>query len=116
MIKAYCLKTKEKNVPMQDAVVTKTAKGGYIANGHDGKGNKMAAIMSEAKALQAFAECAHYDISIADYFNKGNNESEFRLSIGGRYDLRYGENPHQAAAFYGDVNQMFDKLNGKELS
>lgn len=53
MIKAYCLKTKEKNVPMEDAVITKTAKGGYIANGHDGKGNKMAAILSEAKAMQA---------------------------------------------------------------
>ncbi|MFM1840879.1 MAG: hypothetical protein RIR47_928, partial [Bacteroidota bacterium] len=48
MIKAYCLKTKEKNVPMHDAVVTKTAKGGYMAGGHDGKGNKMAAILSEA--------------------------------------------------------------------
>jgi hypothetical protein len=56
MIKAYCLKTKEKNVPMQDAVVSKTAKGGYIANGNDGKGNKMAAILSEAKALQAIED------------------------------------------------------------
>ena len=53
MIKAYCLKTKEKNVPMQDAVITRTSRGGYIANGHDGKGNKMAAILNEAKALQA---------------------------------------------------------------
>jgi len=56
MIKAYCLKTKEKNVAMQDAVVKKTAKGGYMASGHDGKGNKMAAILSEAKALQAIAD------------------------------------------------------------
>jgi hypothetical protein len=56
MIKAYCLKTKEKNVPMQDAVVTKTARGGYMAAGHDGKGNKMAAILSEAKALKAIAD------------------------------------------------------------
>lgn len=53
MIKAYCLKTKEKNVPMHDAVITRTARGGYIANGNDGKGNKMAAILSEAKAKQA---------------------------------------------------------------
>ena len=45
MIKAYCLKTKEKNVPMHEAVITKTAKGGYMAGGHDGKGNKMAAIL-----------------------------------------------------------------------
>jgi len=56
MITAYCLKTKEKNVPMHDAVITRTAKGGYIANGNDGKGNKMAAIMGEAKALQAIAD------------------------------------------------------------
>jgi hypothetical protein len=56
MIKAYCLKTKEKNVPMHEAVITKTVKGGYIANGNDGKGNKMAAIMSEAKALQAIKD------------------------------------------------------------
>ncbi len=56
MIKAYCLKTKEKNVPMEDAVITKTAKGGYIANGHDGKGNKMAAILSEVKAKQAIED------------------------------------------------------------
>lgn len=56
MIKAYCLKTKEKNVPMHDAVISKTARGGYIANGNDGKGNKMAAILSEAKALQAIAD------------------------------------------------------------
>ena len=53
MIKAYCLKTKEKNVPMHDAKITKTAKGGYLATGNDGKGNKMAAIMNEAKALEA---------------------------------------------------------------
>lgn len=56
MIKAYCLKTKEKNVPMHDAVITKTSRGGYIANGNDGKGNKMAAILSEAKAVQAIAD------------------------------------------------------------
>lgn len=56
MIKAYCLKTKEKNVPMHDAVITRTAKGGYMAGGNDGKGNKMAAIMNEEKALKAIAD------------------------------------------------------------
>ena len=56
MLTAYCLKTKEKNVPMQDAVVTKTAKGGYMAQGHDGKGNKMTAILGESKALQAIQD------------------------------------------------------------
>ncbi len=56
MLRAYCLKTKEKDVPMHDAVITKTAKGGYMAGGNDGKGNKMAAILSEAKALQAIED------------------------------------------------------------
>ncbi len=52
-ITAYCMKTKEKNVPMQDAVITKTARGGYMAQGTDGKGNKMTTMLGEAKALQA---------------------------------------------------------------
>ncbi len=56
MILAYCLKTKEKNVPMHDAVITKTSRGGYLASGNDGKGNKMAAILGEAKALQAIKD------------------------------------------------------------
>lgn len=53
MLTAYNVKTKEKNVPIHDAVVSKTAKGGYIAKGHDGKGNKLTALLGEAKALAA---------------------------------------------------------------
>ena len=53
MLKAYCMKTKEKNVPMQDAVISKTARGGYMAQGDDGKGNKMTTMLNEANALQA---------------------------------------------------------------
>ncbi|MBU6159088.1 MAG: hypothetical protein KGP35_08665 [Bacteroidetes bacterium] len=50
---AYNVKTKEKNVPIQDAVVTRTAKGGYMVQGNDGKGNKLTALVGEAKALEA---------------------------------------------------------------
>ena len=53
MLTAYCMKSKEKNVPLQDAVITKTARGGYMAHGHDGKGNKMVTMLSEAAALEA---------------------------------------------------------------
>jgi hypothetical protein len=53
MLTAYCMKTKEKDVPMQDAVITKTSRGGYMAQGHDGKGNKMTTMLSETKALEA---------------------------------------------------------------
>lgn len=50
---AYNVKTKEKNVPMVDAVITKTAKGAYMAQGHDGKGNKLTTLLGEQKALDA---------------------------------------------------------------
>jgi hypothetical protein len=50
---AYNVKTKEKNVPIMDAVVTRTARGGYMAQGNDGKGNKLTSLLSEAKALEA---------------------------------------------------------------
>ncbi len=66
-------------------------------------------------AAAAFLECAHYDVAIADYFNN-NNGDNFQLSYGNKQSLRYGENPHQNAAFYGDLDALFNKLNGKELS
>ena len=50
---AYNVKTKEKNVPIQDAVISRTAKGGYIAKGHAGKGNKLTSLLGEEKALAA---------------------------------------------------------------
>jgi hypothetical protein len=52
-ITAYNVKTKEKGVEMLNAVITKTAKGAYMAQGDDGKGNKLTTLMGEAKALEA---------------------------------------------------------------
>ena len=67
-------------------------------------------------AAAAFAECAHYDVAIADYFNNVSKDQHFQLSYGNKQSLRYGENPHQKAAFFGDLDALFEKLNGKELS
>lgn len=67
-------------------------------------------------AAAAFTECAHYDVAIADYFNTDGNTGSFQLSVAHKQHLRYGENPHQAAAFYGNTGELFEKLNGKELS
>ncbi|MBA3829986.1 MAG: bifunctional phosphoribosylaminoimidazolecarboxamide formyltransferase/IMP cyclohydrolase [Taibaiella sp.] len=69
-----------------------------------------------AFAGAAFTECAHYDVAIADYFNRDSAAENFQLSFGHKQSLRYGENPHQSAAFYGDLDSLFEKLNGKELS
>lgn len=66
-------------------------------------------------AAAAFAECAHYDVAIAEYFNCGTGDN-FQMSFGHKQSLRYGENPHQNASFYGNLDELFAKLNGKELS
>lgn len=55
-ITAYCMKTKQKDVPMLDAVITKTSRGGYMAQGHDGNGNKMTTMLGEARALEAIKD------------------------------------------------------------
>ena len=57
----------------------------------------------KAFAAKAFEVVMHYDIAISDYFNPGKV-------------LRYGENPHQVATFYGHLENWFTQLHGKELS
>ncbi len=51
---AYCLKTKQKNVPfVGKPELSKTSRGGYILKGLDADGNKMSAIVSKDKAEEA---------------------------------------------------------------
>lgn len=52
---AYCMKTKEKNVPMLDPVID-ISNGKYIAKGHDADGNKLTSILSQSKAEAAVEE------------------------------------------------------------
>jgi len=66
-------------------------------------------------AATAFNVSSHYDTAIFNYFNT-DNTAVFKQSIRKNKSLRYGENPHQVGTFYGDLNAMFTKLNGKELS
>ncbi|MFI3314105.1 MAG: bifunctional phosphoribosylaminoimidazolecarboxamide formyltransferase/IMP cyclohydrolase [Rikenellaceae bacterium] len=67
-------------------------------------------------AAKAFAVSSHYDSAIFNYFNATENIEALRLSVNGKTELRYGENPHQQAAFYGDLSQLFDKIWGKDIS
>lgn len=67
-------------------------------------------------AAKAFATSSHYDTAIFNYFNQTENIPQFRQSVQKGHTLRYGENPHQKGVFYGDLDAMFTKLNGKELS
>jgi len=64
-------------------------------------------------ASKAFDVCTAYDTAISNYFHQ--------LSVGTPFNkeekaLRYGENPHQKAAFFGNLDEIFEQLNGKELS
>ncbi len=67
-------------------------------------------------AAKAFATSSHYDSAIFNYFNTTENIPQFKQSVQKAQVLRYGENPHQQGIFYGDLDGMFTKLAGKELS
>lgn len=66
-------------------------------------------------AAKAFDVCAHYDIAIAKFFSQSSPQYFFE-SINNPKSLRYGENPHQQAVFYGNPDELFEQLHGKELS
>ena len=65
-------------------------------------------------AAKSFNISSHYDTAIFNYFNE--DEVVYKASEQTSKVLRYGENPHQKGYFFGDLDAMFDKLHGKELS
>jgi phosphoribosylaminoimidazolecarboxamide formyltransferase/IMP cyclohydrolase len=67
-------------------------------------------------AHKAFNITSNYDTAIFQYFNQEDPLPVFKHSIQTSQTLRYGENPHQKGVFYGNLDAMFTKLNGKELS
>jgi len=77
-------------------------------------------------AVEAFARCVKYDELIAGYLTKALDASSRATANAPataraqdqaqELILRYGENPHQKGVFRGDLNELFTKLSGKELS
>jgi phosphoribosylaminoimidazolecarboxamide formyltransferase / IMP cyclohydrolase len=67
-------------------------------------------------ATRAFAISSHYDSAIFNWFNADGQEIALRQTANGGQALRYGENPHQKGFFHGNLDAIFDKLSGKELS
>ncbi len=67
-------------------------------------------------AAEAFDISSHYDSAIFNYFNQKEDLDKFKVSERTGKQLRYGENPHQEGHFYGPLTDLFDQLNGKELS
>ena len=66
-----------------------------------------------AFAIKAFDVCTAYDTAISNYFHQSAVETPFNKE---EKIMRYGENPHQSARFFGNLDELFDQLNGKELS
>ncbi|MEN9569954.1 MAG: bifunctional phosphoribosylaminoimidazolecarboxamide formyltransferase/IMP cyclohydrolase [Bacteroidota bacterium] len=66
-----------------------------------------------AFAIKAFDVCTGYDMAISNYFNQTSFANPFNKN---KTVLRYGENPHQQGIFYGNQQEVYDKLHGKDLS
>ncbi|MBI4536081.1 MAG: bifunctional phosphoribosylaminoimidazolecarboxamide formyltransferase/IMP cyclohydrolase, partial [Ignavibacteriae bacterium] len=74
-----------------------------------------------ALAREVFHHTATYDTAIAAYMDRIGEEREslprtFHVTMQKEMNLRYGENPHQHAALYGNFGSAFQQLHGKELS
>jgi phosphoribosylaminoimidazolecarboxamide formyltransferase/IMP cyclohydrolase len=89
----------------------------------------VSAAMRFALACKAFSHTAAYDGAISNYLTaidsdgrRGDFPAQFNASFAKVQDLRYGENPHQKAAFYRDLRPVpgalsnYRQLQGKELS
>ena len=71
-------------------------------------------------ALKVYQRTSAYDAAIANYLNAKYNDNvlpdTINIGLPMVQKMRYGENPHQPAALYGDFNKYFRQLHGKELS
>ncbi|MFP4447248.1 MAG: bifunctional phosphoribosylaminoimidazolecarboxamide formyltransferase/IMP cyclohydrolase [Bacteroidales bacterium] len=67
-------------------------------------------------ACEAFNISSHYDTVIFNYFNKDAGLNVFKQSSLQSDVLRYGENPHQRGVFYGDLEEVFNQIHGKQIS
>jgi phosphoribosylaminoimidazolecarboxamide formyltransferase/IMP cyclohydrolase len=73
--------------------------------------------LRERLAIKAFIKTSAYDRAIGTFLNKEQTtDASFSLTAPLITRLRYGENPHQTAALYGDFDKHFEKLHGKDLS
>ena len=87
-----------------------------LENIRDNKGETTLKLR-ERLAIKAFVRTADYDRAISSFLNKEQTtDASFSVTLPLAMRLRYGENPHQTGALYGDFDKYFEKLHGKELS
>jgi phosphoribosylaminoimidazolecarboxamide formyltransferase/IMP cyclohydrolase len=110
------IRSAAKNYESVTVVVDPADYDAVLENIRDNKGGTTLKLR-ERLAIKAFVRTADYDRAISSFLNKEQTtDASFSLSLPLAMRLRYGENPHQTAAFYGDFEKYFEKLQGKELS
>jgi phosphoribosylaminoimidazolecarboxamide formyltransferase / IMP cyclohydrolase len=72
----------------------------------------------EQLAVKVFMRTSQYDAAITDYLGQCRTGTccNFTLSLPLEQELRYGDNPHQKCALYGNFREFFTQIQGKELS
>ena len=72
----------------------------------------------EQLAVKVFLRTSQYDAAISNFLGqcKQGTRCNFSVSLPLESELRYGDNPHQKAALFGDFKSCFSQLQGKELS
>jgi phosphoribosylaminoimidazolecarboxamide formyltransferase/IMP cyclohydrolase len=110
------IRSAAKNYEAVTVVVDPADYDAVLENMRDNKGETTLKLR-ERLAIKAFIKTSEYDRAIGNFLNKEQaTDSSFSLSLPLVMRLRYGENPHQNAALYGDFDKHFEKLHGKELS
>src|SRR6184192_4141326 len=110
------IRSAAKNYESVTVVVDLADYDAVLENMRDNKGETTLKLR-ERLAIKAFARTAEYDRTISSFLNKEKaTDASFSLTLPLAMRLRYGENPHQTGALYGDFDKYFEKLHGKELS
>jgi phosphoribosylaminoimidazolecarboxamide formyltransferase/IMP cyclohydrolase len=110
------IRSAAKNYESVTVIVDPADYGAVLENINDNFGGTTLKLR-ERLAIKAFIRTSAYDRVIGNFLNKEQStDASFSLSLPLAMRLRYGENPHQAAALYGDFDSHFEKLHGKELS
>ena len=110
------LRSASKNYRSVTVVVDPADYEDVLANLRDNDGETTLKLR-ERLAIKVFVTTSKYDGAIANYLNKEQETTcSFSISLPCAARLRYGENPHQQAALYGNFDDYFQKLHGKDLS
>lgn len=110
------IRSAAKNYESVTVVVDPADYEAVLENIRDNKGETTLKLR-ERLAIKAFIRTGEYDRAIGNFLNREQTtDASFSLSLPLVTRLRYGENPHQTAALYGDFDKHFEKLHGKELS